>query len=139
MRRLLGSLGFAALFLCQPLQASAAQVPPPPLENRFQWGQCTWWAANVRPDLGAIEQGNASDWLMWAQKAGFKTGPTPAPGAIAVFQPGADGALWTGHVARVLSVTPDGLHFTVDEMNFPLEGVVTERAISAGEGIAFIY
>lgn len=138
MRRILAALGFAVCLLGMPMQAGTAAAAVAP-HNRFYWGQCTWWAANVRPDIGSVVSGNARNWTQAAQRAGLKTGTLPAKGAIAVYQPGVQGAWYTGHVARVLAVAPDGVHFTVDEMNFPFAGVVTSRVSHSGPGVTFIY
>ena len=107
--------------------------------NNFPWGQCTWWAAQSRPDIGASVIGNAASWLYSARGAGLPTGSVPRAGAIAVYQPGAQGAAWTGHVAYVTSVAGDGVHFTVSEMNFPYWGSITGRASWTGPGVGFIY
>jgi surface antigen len=107
--------------------------------NNFPYGQCTWWAAQSRPDIGANVIGNASSWLYSARASGLPTGATPRVGAIVVYQPGAQGADWTGHVAYVTSVAGDGVHFTISEMNFPYWGSVTRRSSWAGPGVGFIY
>lgn len=120
-----------------PFQASTAAAAAAP--NHFYWGQCTWWAANVRPDIGAKVSGWAAQWTWSAQQAGLKTGTQPAPNAIVVYQPGVQGAWGSGHVAHVLSVNPDGVHFTVDEMHYPVVGVVTQRVSHTGPGVEFIY
>jgi surface antigen len=87
-------------------------------EDLYPRGQCTWWVAMQRPDLpwfpGAA--GNALNWAKSAKKAGFPTGTTPEPGAVAVFQPGQYKAGKYGHVAYVLSVS--GKTMTVSEDNF---------------------
>jgi len=138
LRRILAALGFAVCLLGTPMQAGTAAAAAIPY-NRFYSGQCTWWAANVRPDIGAAVSGNAANWTWAAQNAGLKTGTLPAKGAIVVYQPGVQGAWYAGHVARVLSVSPDGVNFTVDEMNFPWAGVVTSRTSHTGQGVTFIY
>ncbi|MFI5266304.1 MAG: CHAP domain-containing protein [Chloroflexota bacterium] len=107
--------------------------------NNFPYGQCTWWAAQSRPDIGANVIGNASSWLYSARAAGLPTGSTPRVGAVVVYQPGAQGAAWTGHVAYVTSVAGDGAHFTISEMNFPYWGSVTRRSSWTGAGVGFIY
>lgn len=107
--------------------------------NNFPWGQCTYWAAQERPDIGSNVIGNASSWLYSARASGLPTGTMPRVGAIVVYQPGADGAAWTGHVAYVTSVAGDGAHFTVSEMNFPYWGRVTYRSSRTGWGVGFIY
>ncbi|HLY63888.1 MAG TPA: CHAP domain-containing protein, partial [Chloroflexota bacterium] len=107
--------------------------------NYFPWGQCTYWAAQERPDIGSRVIGNAASWIYSARAAGLATGSVPRVGAVVVYQPGAQGAAWTGHVAYVTSVAGDGVHFTISEMNFPYWGRVTSRASWAGGGVGFIY
>jgi surface antigen/LysM repeat protein len=107
--------------------------------NYFPYGQCTWWAAQERPDIGGRVVGNASAWLYSARAAGLATGSRPQVGAIVVYQPGAQGAGWTGHVAYVSSVASNGTSFTISEMNFPYWGRVTTRASWTGGGVSFIY
>jgi len=138
LRRVLAALGLVACLSGLPGQVAGTEAATPTY-NHFYWGQCTWWAANVRPDIGSKIWGNAAQWAWVARADGFKTGSKPAAGAIVVYQPGAQGAWWAGHVARVLSVSPDGYHFTVDEMNYPIPGVVTHRLSHAGAGVSFIY
>jgi len=127
-------------------QPAAAPILPPVVtrpavrrtgSNNFPWGQCTWWAANERPDIGSVVVGNASAWLYSARAAGLPTGTVPRVGAVVVYQPGAQGAAWTGHVAYVTSV--NGNSFTISEMNFPIWGGVTTRTSWAGPGVGFIY
>jgi len=120
-----------------PPNTQAAVVRSGP--NNFPWGQCTYWAAQSRPDIGSRVIGNAASWLYSARAAGLPTGTAPRAGAIVVYQPGAQGAAWTGHVAYVTSVAGDGVHFNISEMNFPIWGRVTTRASYTGAGVAFIY
>ncbi|MBV9119941.1 MAG: CHAP domain-containing protein [Chloroflexi bacterium] len=119
-----------------PMIASNAMAAAP---NHFYYGSCAWWAANVRPDIGSKIFGNAAEWAGAAQAAGLPTGTTPQVNAIVVYQPGVQGAWGSGHVAHVIAVAPDGVHFTVDEMDYPVAGVVTQRASSTGPGVSFIY
>ncbi len=107
--------------------------------NMFPWGQCTWWAAQQRPDIGGSVYGNAASWLYSARAAGLSTGYLPRVGAVVVYQPGAQGAAWTGHVAYVTSVSSNGINFTISEMNFPYWGRVTTRGSWTGPGVSFIY
>jgi surface antigen len=127
-------------------KAAPAPILPPVItrpavrrtgSNNFPWGQCTWWAANERPDIGSAVVGNAASWLYSARAAGLATGTVPRVGAVVVYQPGAQGAAWTGHVAYVTSVS--GSSFTISEMNFPIWGGVTHRTSWTGPGVAFIY
>jgi surface antigen len=84
---------------------------PAVLDNRgsdtFPYGQCTWYAASRRDVTWG---GNAWEWYIAA--AGIRPeGHIPVQGAIAVFDVG-----WSGHVAYVEHVNPDG-SFVVSEMN----------------------
>ncbi|MGH2518371.1 MAG: LysM peptidoglycan-binding domain-containing protein [Chloroflexota bacterium] len=107
--------------------------------NNFPWGQCTYWAAQARPDIGSRVIGNAASWLYSARASGLPTGTVPRVGSVVVYQPGVQGAAWVGHVAYVTSVAPSGRSFTVSEMNFPYWGHVTYRTSYTGWGVNFIY
>jgi surface antigen len=134
-----------------PVAAAAPRVTvpaPPPITkpavaapahsiNWFPYGQCTWWAANQRPDIGTRVVGNASAWAYSARAAGLATGVVPRVGAVVVYQPGAQGAGWVGHVAYVTSVS--GNSFTISEMNFNAWGRVDTRQSWTGPGVSFIY
>ncbi|MBV8085381.1 MAG: CHAP domain-containing protein [Chloroflexi bacterium] len=123
--------------MATPMVASTAAAAAPP--NHFTPGQCTWWAAHTRPDIGARVYGSAKFWTASAQAAGLATGTTPEPDAIVVFQPGVEGAWGAGHVAHVNDVSPDGVHFTVDEMDYPVAFRMTLRVAQTGPGVSFIY
>jgi surface antigen len=108
-------------------------------ESHFTYGQCVWWAAHTRPDIGAVVSGSAAAWPAAAQRAGLAMGSTPAPDAIVIYAPGVQGAWGAGHAAHVNDVSPDGSSFTVDEMDFPVPGRVTQRVSHPGAGVTFIY
>ncbi len=79
--------------------------------NGYDFGWCTWWAANRRSQLGhpvPSNLGDAYSWFILAQRAGLPTGYTPRVGAVAVNQAG-------DHVSVVEQVNPDG-SFWVSEM-----------------------
>lgn len=99
--------------------------------NRFAFGYCTWYVANRRP---VPWLGNASAWFSQAQLYGWRTGQTPAVGAIMVTMESG----W-GHVAYVESVS--GSSWTVSEMNYKAWDVVDFRTINPGQVplIGFIY
>ena len=42
-------------------------------------------------------------------------------------------------MAYVTSVSPNGVNFTISEMNFPYWGRVTTRSSWTGPGVSFIY
>ena len=83
-------------------------------------GQCTWYAAGMRPDLDGITTGNAAQWLKEA-KGKKSEGTTPAVGAIAV-NTTADGGV--GHVAYVANITNGGATLILDEANVHNNGGV---------------
>ncbi len=80
--------------------------------NGYDYGWCTWYAANRRAEIGRpvpSNLGNAYSWYRLAQKAGLPTGLTPAVGAVAVSEGG-------NHVSIVEIVNSNG-SFVVSEMN----------------------
>ena len=107
--------------------------------NGYDYGYCTWWAANRRSQIGRpipSNLGNASTWKTLAQRAGFAVGNVPQGGAV-IWTPPRD---WYGHVGFVESVNPDG-SANISEMNVAGWGVVSRKTISAEEaaGYAYIY
>lgn len=75
------------------------------------YGNCTWWAAFMRPDLATAGiSGDAKYWYGNAGDLGFNLGSKPKVGAIAVFSD-------FGHVAYVEGVNSDG-SFSVSEMDY---------------------
>jgi len=106
--------------------------------NGYDYGWCTWHAANRRAAAGRpipSNWGNAISWRYNAVSSGFAVGSTPQPGAV-VYHKNIGG--W-GHVAYVERLTADGAWFS--DMNYPIWGRVTERFIPAGEfgNYSFIY
>lgn len=109
------------------------------MSNIYEFGQCTYWmyawATWIQP-YGNL--GNARDWANNAAAKGLSVGTTPAVGAIAVLQPGVDGASVYGHVCGVLSFTSTVL--TVTEMDWPTGSTDTSPHTHAmAPGISFIY
>jgi surface antigen len=107
--------------------------------NGYDYGWCTWHAANRRRETGnpiPSNLGNAISWYSLARSAGLPTGSEPRPGAV----------LWhanlggLGHVAYVEKDNGDG-SFLVSDMNYPIWGRVTYRTIYPGEfsSYRFIY
>jgi len=122
----------------------------------FRNGQCTDWVSRKRPDVvERVEEASlvakllhrpfpkvdftAKNWAKLAELGGLKVGTTPTVGAIAVWQPGVEGAKKTGHVGYVESVA--GGSFTVSEENFGKAYVVGKRTLPAAPlaGRLFIY
>jgi surface antigen len=82
--------------------------------NGYDYGFCTWYAANRRAQLGKSvpsNLGNANTWAILAGSMGIDTGSTPRAGAVAVKHSGAP-----GHVGIVEVVNDDG-SFWMSEMN----------------------
>ncbi|MCL4543511.1 MAG: CHAP domain-containing protein [Chloroflexi bacterium] len=135
MRRVLVAIALAATLVTSLAPLSSVEAA----WNPFEWGQCTWWAADMRPDLIGTVWGNAWHWIYEARWGGFRTGYYPVRGAVVVFQRGVDGASWYyGHVAYVTAVGNNGW-FQVSEMNFPWFGRVSYRWVHTGWGVSFIY
>lgn len=81
-----------------------------PRANDYPCGQCTWWAAYLRPDIPSSSAlwprpANASAWDDNWRALGLATSDVPEPGAIAVFEP--DFVKNSeGHVAYVVAAAP---------------------------------
>lgn len=99
--------------------------------NAYDYGWCTWHAANRRAEIGRpipSNLGNAITWLGIARSAGLPTGTEPRDGAV-LYHLDIGGL---GHVAFVEKVNPDG-SFLVSDMNYPTWGKVTYRTVPAGD------
>ncbi len=88
--------------------------------HTFPYGYCTWYVSQKRYVPWG---GNAGTWLFNARSMGYKTGKTPAKGAIVVTTDNA----YYGHVAIVESVSDGSI--TVSEMNYRGWGKVNRRVI----------
>lgn len=99
--------------------------------NGYDYGWCTWHAANRRIQSGnplPTNLGNAISWVSIAKRAGLATGSEPQAGAV--FSQKGTGSL--GHVGYVEKVNDDG-SFMASDMNYPTWGKVTYRTVSVGE------
>ena len=131
-------------------------VPPDP-NNIEEYGQCTYWAAEKRPDIayeaeyvyGYPQYHGAFDWEVDAAAAGYPIDHTPRVGDLAASPPGytftsSDGTTWTagsvGHLTYVEQVNSDG-SFVVSEMNagWPLHGDIALLPAAAAAGMSFIH
>ena len=99
--------------------------------NGYDYGFCTWYAANRRAQLGAPVPADLGDAYTWAYRAasfGIPTGSTPKAGAVAV-----DHSPAPGHVAIVEVVNADG-SFWISEMNDHGQASMTNAAPAGGWG-----
>jgi surface antigen/LysM repeat protein len=107
--------------------------------NGYDFGWCTWHAANRRKEIGnpvPSNLGNAISWLSVARRAGLATGDQPRAGAV-LYHKNIGGL---GHVAFVEKINDDG-SMLVSDMNYPSWGRVTYRTVGPAEfgSYAFIY
>ena len=107
--------------------------------NGYDFGWCTWHAANRRKEIGRpipSNLGNAISWLSVARRAGLPTGDVPQAGAV-VYHKNIGGL---GHVAFVEKINDDG-SMLISDMNYPIWGRVTYRTVGPAEfgNYAFIY
>lgn len=116
--------------------------------DTYARGQCTWWAAIRRAQIGRPVDpymGNGGDWADTARRLGYSVGQTPRAGDAISFGRGVLGADATyGHVAIVEAVRTDG-SILISEANVLGVGVVSTRTITAsqlaaaGTGVQFIH
>lgn len=105
--------------------------------NGYDAGNCTWWAAYRRAQVGKpipSNLGNASTWKVLGQAAGMGVGTTPRQWAIIWFQP----RDYYGHVGFVESVNGDG-SVNISEMNVYGWNVVSHRTIPASQASSYYY
>lgn len=99
--------------------------------NGYDYGWCTWYAANRRAQLGRPVPANLGDAYTWASRAaaaGIPTGGTPQPGAVAMKK-----SKRPGHVAIVEVVNGDG-SFWISEMNSSGQVSMTDSRPAGGWG-----
>jgi surface antigen len=99
--------------------------------NGYDYGFCTWYAANRRAQMGnpvPSNLGNANTWAAIAASFGIPTGASPRAGAVAVKH-----ARAPGHVGVVESVNADG-SFWMSEMNSYGQRSMTDTTPVGGWG-----
>ena len=87
-----------------PLSAGSAN-------DHFAFGQCTYYASLRYHELTGQWvpwSGNAYQWTYEASRFGWVVSSKPRVPSIIVLQPGVQGAGWSGQVAIVESINPDG-------------------------------
>lgn len=112
-----------------PAVTTATAAPSPSLQvaNAYAWGNCTWWVAARRAQVGQPipgSWGNAAAWAVRAARNGYVVDHHPTPGAI-MQTPYSAGGL--GHVAFVESVDQDGT-WHISEMNVIGLDIVDHKA-----------
>lgn len=98
--------------------------------NRYDFGNCTYYAYNRRAALGMPVGGmwgNASSWASLARASGFLVDNRPGIGAVMQTANAAGGY---GHVAVVETVNPDG-SLLISEMNYRGYNQTDTRTIPA--------
>lgn len=78
--------------------------------NGYDYGYCTWYAANRVPVPS--NWGNANTWSYYAPSSGWNVSRAPVPGAVAQTSAG-----YFGHVAVVEAVSADGTMIKYSDMN----------------------
>ena len=132
--------------------------------NPNPYGECTYWAAEKRPDLQEVvtkygpANSSAFDWKLAGVKAGYPIDQVPVAGDIVAMPPGdfytwtytnAAGYWWTfnftadpavGHLAYVERVNTDG-SFVTSEMNGDgsLQGDFRYVPAKAVSGMYFVH
>lgn len=96
----------------------------------WPWGQCTWFVALQRAQMGepVTWGGDAWQWLANAAAQGYETAPAPLPGEIVVYRRGGEYDPRYGHVALVIAV--GAAAYTVAEANYHGLGVIDTRSIA---------
>lgn len=96
--------------------------------NTYDYGFCTFWAAQRRDEIGfpiPNTWGNANTWDDRAERDGYTINKTPAVGAIMQSDAGD-----LGHVAFVEKVNPDGA-WEISEMNVKGWDILSNRTFTA--------
>ena len=88
-------------------------------------GNCVWWGAYTRRDVGALASGNASNWAISVRNTGqLPVDRTPKVGDTVVHP----GTSWN-HVAYVVWVSTDGSKYRMSDMGWCADcGPVPEEA-----------
>jgi surface antigen/LysM repeat protein len=109
----------------------------------YDFGQCTYWAALRRSQIGSpipSNLGNAVTWLQLAQLAGLNTGNVPRKGAVIWTPPSKLSSIYAqyGHVGFVEDVLPDG-RVKVSDMNVKGWDVLSSRTLTPESAAEYSY
>lgn len=111
--------------------------------NGYDYGQCTYWVALRRQQIGnpvPSNLGNAITWVELAKQAGLATGNEPRKGAVIWTPPSMMSGYYAsyGHVGFVEDVLPDGT-VKVSDMNVKGWNVVSSRTLTSDQARAYSY
>jgi surface antigen len=104
----------------------------------YAWGNCTWWVAMRRDQIGEPipnSWGNAATWAERAANDGYTVNDTPAYGSIMQISTVDHGL---GHVAFVESVDPDGT-WNISEMNVLGLDIVDDKSMPAAAAAQYSF
>lgn len=111
------------------IQVAVVAITPPTAsdyaKNTYAFGNCTYWAAGRRAQLGhpiPNTWGDAAYWAINAEEEGYTVDHNPSVGSIMQTSGG------EGHVAIVERVDPTG-YWTISEMNYQGFNVVDYRTL----------
>jgi surface antigen len=102
--------------------------------NGYDYGYCTWYAANRRAEIGRpvpANLGNASTWKVLSQRAGIPVGNSPQAGAV-IWTPPRD---YYGHVGYVEKVNEDGSIWTSEMNTYGYSAMDTNSGRTGGWGV----
>lgn len=111
--------------------------------NGYDFGQCTYWVALRRQQIGTpvpSNLGNAITWVQLAQRAGLSIGSTPRKGAVIWTPPSMMSGYYAayGHVGFVEDVLPDGTA-EVSDMNVAGWDKISHRTLAPAQANAYTY
>ncbi len=122
-------------------QSSAAAEAAPESNPYADSTQCIYRAWDLAAEAGyklPWFEGNAADWKTGAIERGYEVADSISPDvvhSVAVWDAGAGGASWAGHVGWVVEVQGD--RFLVQDRNW-IPAADDERWVTWEEGISFI-
>ena len=111
--------------------------------NGFDWGYCTWGAAEkFKATFGKYPDwaGNAYEWATAARNAGWGVRSIPAPRSIVVMPSGVGTSSSLGHVGYVNSIryTSSGVTLNITDMNHTGLGQWSTRDVTHQSGFQYI-
>jgi hypothetical protein len=121
--------GILSLTITPPSHAYAS--------NTYPYGQCTYYAKAVRPDIGN-HWGDARFWDNKARALGYSVGTRPLVGDVVVFERYVQGNSPYGHVGIVTAVA-GGRFKTISMWGNEATGKLHVGWHTVGSGVSFIH